>query len=84
MRKRRNTAYCGDDVSGVSIREADTPRSDPTLSFKVYNANGGRIVEFYSYDKYTDRSDQQLFIIRDDEDFGNAIKNIAVTYMLSK
>jgi len=66
------------------IREADTPRGDPTLSFKIYNTNdGNKIVEFYSYDTKTDRSNSDLYIITADEDYGQALARIAMLKKLS-
>jgi hypothetical protein len=59
-----------------------TPGADPILSFKIYNATGGKIVEFNSYDRKTDRAHNELYIITDEEDFGPAIMNIAVTHRL--
>lgn len=68
-------------VHSISVREDF--RSDPVLTFKVYNAVGGKLVEFYSYDRKKDHSEAQMYIIRDDEDFGNAIKNIATMHRIS-
>jgi hypothetical protein len=51
--------------------------SDATLSFKVYNAVGGKIVEFSRYDSRTDRHDRQMYIIGKDEDFGEKISKIS-------
>lgn len=66
------------------VREADTPRGDPTLSFKIYNTNdGNKIVEFYSYDMKTDRSSCDLYIITADEDYGQALARIAMLKKLS-
>ena len=66
------------------VRESDTPRSDPTLSFKIYNTNdGNKIVEFYSYDNKTDRSTSDLYVITSDEDYGQALARIAMLKKLS-
>ena len=62
--------------------ESDSPRGDPVLNFKVYNAVGGKVVEFHAYDRKTDNSDNTIYIITDEEDFGTAIMNIAVTHRL--
>jgi hypothetical protein len=51
--------------------------SEPTLNFKVYNAIGGKIVEFSRYDRRQDRSDHQTYIITQDQDFGERIAKIA-------
>jgi len=56
--------------------------SDPTLQFKVYNAIGGKIVEFNSYDRQTDRHHHQIYIIGKDEDFGEKIAKISTFEVL--
>ena len=52
--------------------------SDPTLQFKVYNAIGGKVVEFSRYDRHKDRSFHDIYIIGKDEDFGAKIAKIAM------
>lgn len=51
--------------------------ADPILNFRVFNAIGGRVVEFRTYDKHKDRSHTQTYIITDDQDFGERIAKIA-------
>jgi hypothetical protein len=51
---------------------------DPTMRFKIFNARGGKIVEFSRYDRQKDRSHHDLYIIRSDEDFGERIAKIAM------
>ena len=51
--------------------------SEPTLQFKVYSAVGGKIVEFSRYDRKSDRHDYQVYIINQDQDFGERIAKIA-------
>ena len=52
--------------------------SDPTLHFKIYNAIGGKVVEFSRYDRKSDRSHHDIYIIGKDEDFGSRIARIAM------
>ena len=54
-----------------------TPATDESLNFKVYNAHGGKIVEFSRYDRRSDRVDHELYIINKDQDFGERIAKIA-------
>jgi hypothetical protein len=73
-------------VSGknaICLDDLTTPDMDPTMNFKVYNANGGKIVEFRQYDRVNDRSNNKLYIISEDQDFGDAIKKIAMMHLLS-
>jgi len=52
--------------------------SDPTLQFKIYNAIGGKVVEFSRYDRQRDRHFHDIYIISKDEDFGAKIAKIAM------
>ena len=52
--------------------------SDPTLQFKIYNAIGGKVVEFTRYDLQKDRAFHDIYIIGRDEDFGHKIAKIAM------
>jgi hypothetical protein len=56
--------------------------TEPTLHFKVYNAVGGKIVEFSRYDRKTDNSQHQIYIIGKDEDFGEKIAKISTLEVL--
>ena len=56
--------------------------SDVSLQFKVYNAIGGKIVEFSRYDRQSDRAEHQIYIIGKDEDFGEKIAKISTFEVL--
>jgi hypothetical protein len=62
-------------MNTVSTRDVD---SDPTLQFKIYNAIGGKVVEFSRYDRQKDRSFHDIYIIGKEEDFGQKIAKIAM------
>jgi hypothetical protein len=64
---------CG--LNTVSTRDVG---SDPTLQFKIYNAIGGKVVEFSRYDRQKDRHHHDIYIIGRDEDFGAKIAKIAM------
>jgi hypothetical protein len=59
----------------ISTRDVN---SDPTLSFKIYPAIGGKVVEFSRYDRQKDRNFHEIYIISKDEDFGEKIAKIAM------
>ena len=62
----------------ISSRETnDCIEGEPVLNFKVYNAIGGKVVEFRYYDRIKDRSHNQTYIITNDQDFGDRIAKIA-------
>lgn len=52
--------------------------SEPTLHFKIYNAIGGKVVEFSRYDRKSDRHNHDIYIIGKEEDFGTRIAKIAM------
>jgi hypothetical protein len=60
---------------GISTRDVN---SDPTLQFKIYNAIGGKVVEFSRYDRKSDRHNHDIYIIGKEEDFGEKIAKIAM------
>jgi hypothetical protein len=62
-------------LSTASTRDVN---SDPTLQFKIYNAVGGKVVEFSRYDRKQDRHHHDIYIIPKDEDFGTKIAKIAM------
>lgn len=68
-------------VSTMRVR-SDLVDSDPTLQFKVYNAVGGKVVEFTRYDRQKDRADYQIYVIGKDEDFGEKIAKISTLEVL--
>ena len=65
-------------VSPKSMISGRDVNSDPTLQFKVYNAIGGKVVEFSRYDRHKDRHFHDIYIIGKDEDFGERIARIAM------
>lgn len=60
---------------GIGSRDVN---SDPTLQFKIYNAIGGKVVEFSRYDRQKDRNFHDIYIIGKNEDFGEKIAKIAM------
>jgi hypothetical protein len=70
----------GSTISTISGRASID--SEPTLQFKIYNAVGGKIVEFHRYDPKSDRTDRQIYIIGRDEDFGEKIAKISTLEVL--
>jgi hypothetical protein len=60
----------------ISVDPASIDQPERALQFTVYVANGGRVVETRRYDKKTDRSNNGLYIIANDQDFGHEIDKI--------
>lgn len=69
---------------GISTIESHSLRSEPVLSFTIYNAIGGKLVEFRYHDRKNDRVSTQMYIIGKDEDFGEKIAKIATLETLKQ
>ena len=80
-RKRRpNINYTG-LASGAKIRsssDSDDIQTDEVFSFKVFSAGGGKVIEFRSYDRVKDKSNNRLHLISDDEDFAVELGRIVL------
>jgi hypothetical protein len=64
--------------------EAHSIHSNPVLNFTIYNAIGGKIVEFRYHDRKSDRSHTQMYIIGKDDDFGERIAKIATLEVIKQ
>ena len=85
--KLRDWLMSDDSIKAARLRSSNTISidedhehisSDPTMRFKVYNARGGKIVEFTRFDRQKDRNFHDLYIISNDDDFGARIAKIAM------
>lgn len=79
------------DECAVSPKRAtrvgiSTGRSFDTrgMGFTLYQAVGGNIMEYSSYDEKTDRHEHRLHIITTDQDLGQGIAHIITYEMLRK
>jgi hypothetical protein len=50
--------------------------SRPSLSFKVYHATGGKIIECSQYDRQKDQYDFNLYVIGKEEDLSEKLSKI--------
>ena len=72
-------------TTGIGIvAESHSLRSEPILNFTIYNAIGGKIVEFRYNDRKSDRTHSQMYIIGKDDDFGERIAKIATLEVLKQ
>jgi len=55
----------------ASAKVSMSPESDwgDGLNIQVHSAHGGRIITFRKYDRKSDRSNNQVYLIPDDRDF---------------
>ena len=71
-------------VVSNSSYETRQLNSDAILNFTVYNAVGGKVVEFRYHDRNSDRSLNQIYVIGKEEDFGEKIAKIATLEVLKQ
>ena len=73
------------EVVSIGLSEpGNSIRSEPVLTFTIYNAIGGKLVEFRYHDRKNDRVSTQMYIIGKDEDFGEKIAKIATLETLKQ
>ena len=63
---------------GSSVEDIDAE----CYTLRVYPARGGRVVQHHKYDRQNDRTRTSLYVISDNEDLGDAVKNIVVEQAL--
>lgn len=64
----------GKKATLVSSRDVESvPENEPVLTFRIYSATNGKILEFRRYDRKTDRSDNSTYIIEKDRDIGEYV-----------
>lgn len=67
----------------VSARDIDTvPENDPIITFRIYSATNGKILEFRRYDRKTDRNDNSTYIIEKDREIGEYVSKCLSLEML--
>ncbi len=62
--------------SVIGREQMGIDQPDRAIRFTVYYANGGRVVELHKYDRKTDRSHQNLYVITEDKNFGEELDKI--------
>ena len=78
----KNNEMLGQNVQ-TSLYPMPTLRNED-LSFQLFRAVSGYVVQFTSYDTKTDRTEQKLYIINDSDDFDTAIGDIIRMQLLGK
>jgi hypothetical protein len=54
------------------------------MNFTVYNADGGYVLEYHTYDNKTDTTENRIHIIQDNEDFGDRLAKILTLELLRR
>jgi hypothetical protein len=60
-------------VRAINIKDTDHVEADPVISFRIFSAQNGKILEFSKYDRVKDRSDRSVYIIGKDEDVAEKV-----------
>lgn len=58
------------------VRKSDDPDTDRCLHFKVWFANGGRVVQTNRYDRHKDRNQTSMYVITENQNFGEELDKI--------
>jgi hypothetical protein len=75
--------YSGErGIAVKSIDSTNSPDTEPVLTFRIYSATNGQILEFRRYDRKTDRNDHSTYIIEKDKDIGEFVSKCLSLEML--
>ena len=69
-------------LTGSTIGGSAPFDSRPSMNFAVYNAIGGKVIEFRRYDSKREHVDHTMYVIDNDQDFGEKIAKIAMLEQL--
>ena len=66
---------CDSGENTVSCKPSINSRidTDPAITFKIYSAVNGKVIEFYKYDRVTDKSHTSVYIVGKDEDVAERV-----------
>lgn len=59
------------------------PESDPVLTFKIFSAENGKIIEFHSYDSKNDRFYRSNYIVGNSEDLEKTVNQCLTRELLA-
>ena len=69
-------------ISLKAVEDTSVPETDPVLTFRIYSATNGQILEFRHYDRKNDRSHNSTYIIERDKDVGEFVTKCLSLEML--
>jgi hypothetical protein len=83
VREADNEYSRGEKGILVSSRDVEAvPENDPVITFRIYSATNGKILEFRRYDRKTDRNDNSTYIIEKDREIGEYVSKCLSLEML--
>lgn len=71
--------------TSVGLRSNDyenRPDEEPILTFRIYSATNGQILEFRRWDRKTDRSNNSTYLVPKDTDIGEYVNKCLSMEML--
>ena len=72
-----------DNSVGLATRPDDNkPDEEPILTFRIYSAVNGQILEFRRWDRKNDRNNNSTYLIPKDEDIGEYVNKCLSMEML--
>lgn len=75
-------------MSTNSVKLGRQPRGElqtiDALNFSVWSATGGKVIQLSSYDPRTDRYNNSLYIVTDQENLGEELAHIITREALSR
>lgn len=67
-----------------SSKSSDSLEGGKPMQFTVFSATGGKVIQFSSYDRVTDRAVRNLYIVTDTEQLGEELAQIIMRESLSR
>lgn len=61
-----------------------TPEDVENYTLRIWKANGGRCIQYKRYDRHNDKLHTELYVVSDEEDLGEAVKNIVIQQALQQ
>jgi hypothetical protein len=68
--------------SVIAVAETNRVDSSPVLSFRIFSAQNGLVLEFHSYNEKTDRRSNSTYIINHGEDVADFVRQSLPMEML--
>ena len=68
------------EVAGCPVE--NNPQSEPVLTFKIYSAQNGQVLEFLKYDKLGDMRNNSIYIIDKETDISEYVSKCLSLEML--
>lgn len=56
--------------------DSENPDNEKCLNFRVWFANGGKVIQTHRYDRHKDRTLTSMYVVTENQDFGREIDKI--------